>query len=440
MKLKSYLFFFIIFAFLIACDSSGGSKSHKNKSSGNDTEITTDDYTEETPIENEPVEQEPVTDNQDFTEEQEIIVDNPVVSEDNIINEVIETTVDYIADVIIEDDEIPVIEENKKIMDTILFYDGSAKSYDGSNLIKLFDCVDLIKACDYYFAGDKVYNSEFEKVYDLPEKAIKACEYNGNIFYYTENNNLYQLNTENESDILIYRNTYPTHSVILNNNGIRTELKFFDSECNDYDGQFIGYDVIMKMEKIGSQYKKYWFNGSEFVEVGSGLYSQFARWHSLNINGIDYYTSGAIFDRANLKLIEPTFDSLIKEYKGGSAFIKFIQPDKITRDGINLNTIGRPHLIGIGVYNNNGYFLNAKDGKVYIFNPETNTITEWIKIIDGINSDDRPLSFELFDKTNAFIAGEYIIYFDGSKIQQVNIDTGEKKEIAEATNFKGYNK
>lgn len=395
----------IVLAFFLHCDSSGSNKNNEDVSANPDTSTTTTTGG---------------TDNGSTTTTTQTTTNTniPVVA-----TKTENTTVKQ--------------EDTNKEMNTILFYDGSAKSYDGQNLVKLFDCVDLIKAGDFYFAGDKVIDSTGATFYNLPEKAIKACEYNNILFYYTENNNLYMINADGIS-LLVATNTYTSHSVILTDSGIRFELSFFDYEAGAYNGQFVGYDVIMKMEKINTTYKKYWFNGSEFIEVGSGLYSQFVRWHSLNINGIDYYTSGAIFDRVNLKLTEPTFDSLVKEYKGGSAFIKYNQPDKIV-NGVNLNTIGRPHFIGIGVYNNNGYFLNAKDGKVYIFNPELNTITEWIKIIDGINSDDRPESFALFDKTNAFVSGAYIIYFDGSKIQQINIDTGEKKEIAEATNFKGYN-
>jgi hypothetical protein len=393
MKIKIFLICFML-AIFINCSDSGGSKGISQS------------------VISEPVIETPIIE----TPINEPVIETPVVSET--------------PEIIIEDDIIPEIEtpiEEEIKMGTLLYYDGSLKNYDGTTITKLFDCGNLVKAGDFYFIDYEVKTLDGENIYDIPEKAVKACVYENVLFYYTENNNLYYINADGIS-LLVANNPYANHSVILTDSGIRFELAFFDNEAGIYEGQFVGYDQILKIDKINDGYIKSYFNGSEFVEVGKGNYSQFVRWHSLEIDGKAYYTSGAVFDKANLKLTEPGFNVLTKEFKGGSCFNKYIQP-----------TGEKPHFIGIGIADGKGYFINAKDGKIYIFNPVLDTLTEWIKIVEGTNDEDRINSFNLFDKTNAYIYDRFIIYFDGVKIQKINIDTGVKTEIAEATYFKGFN-
>ncbi len=397
MKIKLLLLCFML-AIFINCSDGGGSNTKKSNSS---------------PVISVTTEPDSITDEETIIE--------PVVQQS--------TTID--------DDEIPPIANEEKIkMGTLLYYDGSLKNYDGTTITKLFDCDNLIKAGEWYFIDLEIRNIDGSIKWSIPEKAIKACVYENILFYYTENNNLYYINADGIS-LKVANNPYTNHSVILTDSGIRFELAFFDDEAGVYDGQFVGYDNIMKIEKT-TVYNKYWFDGTEFVKVGSGNYSEFVRWHSLEINGIVYYMNGATFDKEKMLLIEPSFNTVTKFFEGPSALTMFYQPDRIV-NGVNLNVIGKPQLIGVGVIDGKGYFLNAKNGKLYIFNPVLNTVTEWLKIVEGVNTDDRVLSFELFDKVNAYVWGKNIIYFDGTEIKELNTDTGVIKVIATATYFKGYN-
>ena len=114
--------------------------------------------------------------------------DNTIISEPDV------TDPAATEDEITEDDDIPILEDEEITkMNTLLYYDGSLKKYDGIAVTKLFDCDSIVKADNYYFTDFEVLDSDFKKLYDIPEKAIKATVYDDKIFYYTENNNLYYI-------------------------------------------------------------------------------------------------------------------------------------------------------------------------------------------------------------------------------------------------------
>ena len=330
----------------------------------------------------------------------------------------------------IDPGEEPVEPEEDPIMATkaLLFYDGSVKTWDGAKVAKLRDAARFTRAGNYFIFDTSAETLDGKTKWDIGQNAERACMWGGRLFLYADKK-LYMADVKGKAAEIAY-NQYE-HIVSLTPDGVSFELVFFNESGAVVDGQFGGYESILKLFKNGSIWYKYIYIAGEWVQVGQGNYSDFVRCHSLDIAGKTYYTKGAVLDRAGQTLIEPSFDSTTKQFKGGSAFRQYIQPIRKAGDS-------KPHLIGIGVADGNGYFLNARTGQVVRYNPGADTLTDWIVLVPGVGSDDKVASEALFEKTAAFMCEREIIFFDGAKIQRVNIDTGEKNEIAEATGMKGW--
>jgi outer membrane protein assembly factor BamB len=128
-----------------------------------------------------------------------------------------------------------------------------------------------------------------------------------------------------------------------------------------------------------------------------------------------------------MKQDEPFFNITTKLYQGGNIFTQFIQP-----------RYEQPKFYFIGDKDGIIYCLNAMNGKLYKYNYADNTLTEWIKIVDGCGVDEYLASDNLWFSMNPIMVDNEIIYFDGSKIKRFSVDTQENIIIAEATNFKGW--
>ena len=328
---------------------------------------------------------------------------------------------------VIDDPGIPE-EDDPTMAKAILFYDGSVKTWDGKAVSKLRDASTCARAGKYFIFDTSAETLDGKTVWDIGQAADRATIWGGRLFLYADKR-LYVADVKKAASEIAY-NQY-NHNVALTPDGVSFELSFFDETGAEIEGQYGGYESIMKLNKVGSIWYKYIYVAGSWIQVGQGNYADFVRCHSLDIDGVTYYTKGAILNREAQTFSEPSFNSVSKTYNGGSAFRKYIQPIVSAGDC-------KPHLIGIGVADGIGYFLNARTGQVVKYNPGTDTLTDWITLVDGTGTDDKTASEALFAQTAAFMCEREIIYYSAGKIWRLNIDTGEKNEIAEATGMRGW--
>jgi hypothetical protein len=366
-------------------------------------------------------------------ENTEIVIEyeksEPVIDEGKEIETITETvTIEIIKEVpiIIEPEPIPEPTPEEKTMIAVLFYDGSLKKLNDDYSIEVIQEADNVVKADDYFLIDH----ELKKLSDTASIPInpssKAVFYGANLFYYGIDKKLYMMNLTDKKSIQIYDNI-KNYDIALTKTGIVVGFDFFFQDGSFEQGQYWAQDTAIKINKVGSNWQKfiYDFVGKEWVQVGSGYYSDFVKGSALILQDKTIFTRGATLE--NGVLSEPVFDGALGIFKGGNAFRQFIQPN-----------FDKPIFQAIGAIGNIGYFLNARDGKIYKYDIGNDSIVEWVAIVTGTGNDDIIDSKALFGMVNPVIVGNEIIFFDGTAIFRIDVSTGEKIEMVQATNFKGW--
>jgi hypothetical protein len=329
--------------------------------------------------------------------------------------------------------EISIIkEEEEKGMNEIkatFFYDKNIVEFYSDKSIKRI-------ALAYFYFKDKKYES-FDNDISLNSKIIltanndidKFIVYKDNLFYVSTDNKLYMINLKSKVETLINNNPY-NYKWFLTETGIYGGMYFIDVNGIVYQSDNVGYngyDHIIKAEKSGG-YNIYFDNGLGWQKIKySTVTNYFNKSHSYKYDNKIIFSRGATIDLVTMKQDEPFFNTSTKLYQGGNIFTQFIQP-----------RYEQPKFYFIGDKDGIIYCLNAMNGKLYKYNYADNTLTEWIKIVDGCGVDEYLASDNLWFSMNPIMVDNEIIYYDGSKIKRFNVVTQENIIIAEATNFKGW--
>lgn len=320
-----------------------------------------------------------------------------------------------------------IIPEEK--MKAVLLYDGSLKSLGSDNKLKVIqDAETVIKIGDNFIINNELKEKcdSGSALKELPVNVLQACNYGGKLWLYGTDKKLYRENDSGGFDII--GDNINGYAISLNDNGVAFGFKFYNP-----DGSFVsavsglGFLIsnkIVKVVTINSDKEKYVFDGTEWIKISTGLYSDFLKYNALITDTKAIWFMGATLDLETMQAVEPVYNTGLGEFVGGNAFVGFFE--KYTEQ------IWQP----IGYVGNTGYFLRPESGKIYTYDITEDILTEWVKIVEGTETDGRIINNDLIERTGATICGEEIIYFDGSSIQRINIETGEKNEIAEATELK----
>lgn len=320
-----------------------------------------------------------------------------------------------------------IIQQEEKTMIAALFYDGSLKKLNEDYSIEVIqDAESVSRAGDYFLINSDAQTLDGLTTWQIANGAKKSIVYGGKLFYYTIDNKLYMCDIEGTSTLL-YENKN-NYDVSLTPHGIVIGFYFFFPDGSFEEGQYWAEDTAIKLEKIGSVWNKYFrdFTNSQWVQIGSGYYSDFVKGSALVLPDKIVFTRAASLLNNN-NLIEPVYNTSTGLFTGGNAFLD-VQ-----------STFGmKPIFKAIGYIDNIGYFLCARDGKIYTYNISGDSLAPWVEIVQGTGNDDIIDSKALFEMASPVIVGNEIIFFDGAKIYRLNLSTGQKYEIAQATYFKGW--
>jgi hypothetical protein len=311
-------------------------------------------------------------------------------------------------------------------MKAILFYDGSIKILnDDYSLSVLKSAKNLNKANGFLIIDDEAQTFDQSTKWKINSNAKKALMYGEKLFYYGEDNKIYMSDINGEStEIFNNKNNY---DIVLNKSGVVAGSKFFSPDGSFEQGQFWAGDTTIKIEFINNKWHKFIRDtlAETWVDVGNGNYSDFVKGAALILQNKIIFTRGAVIE--DNVLLEPFYNPSKKMFEGGNSFTQFIQP-------YSKKCIFKT----LGVIDNTGYFLSARDGNIYKYDIINDEVTKWINIIPGTNNDDIIQSEILFQTCGAVIIENEIISFDGSEISRIDVLTGEKNSIAMATNFQGW--
>lgn len=329
-----------------------------------------------------------------------------------------------------EEDE-PIIEDpiSEVNMKAVFLYDGSLKSFnDDKSLSVVCDADTVVKLSD----GRWIINDELKKTLTgtaekiFPGNVKKACIYNNTVFAYTKENKIYKVT---DSGVELFAENNSGSAVALNDDGIAIGFTFYNPDgskevaCTDF--AFWLANKIVRVDTVGSYKKKSVKKDGVWTQISSGLYTNFIKFDALVTDKKVIWPAGTTLDLETMTAVEPQFQSSTQTYISGNAFVKhFIRYTE-------------QRWQPIGYIGDLAYFFYPKTGKVFKYAISADVLTEWVKITDATDSDDITTNNNMITKTGCILVDNEIIYFDGLKINRINVDTGEKVEIAEATEFYG---
>ena len=316
--------------------------------------------------------------------------------------------------------EEPEQEENMTI--AYLNYDGKLFEYDDKDILtKIREGENIVRIGNVFFDEN-----------NMNPTPLKGGVYNELIIYQGIDKNIYVCNTPSETSNLLFNN-YRNEKAMFppDGDGMVLNYRFIKSDGTIESASFIGVDYgqAYKIEEVSGVYHKYirkQADGSwSWMKVGASVYLFTIEHGQVNVNGKVIHSMGAILENDNLS--EPSYDSNIKKYFGDNGFIQYIQPG-----------VQRRIFTGLGHDNYIAYFFCAMDGKIYKYDVKADTVIPWIEITTGTGNNDKVESYALFEATSAILTNGFIIYWSSGTIWKLNIETGEKTEIAESTGLKAW--
>lgn len=310
-------------------------------------------------------------------------------------------------------------------MKAVFLYDGSLKAFNKDNSLTVIqDAETVVKVKDdMWIVDNEVRKSPDDKTIDeLPVKAIKACEHGNVLWIYGTDKNLYR------DKNIIYVNDH-NYEIALNPDGVACGFIFFNPdgslEVADDNFGFLISNKIVKVTKNDTEKILKLFGKSEWFDFDKGLYADWYQYDSLITENKIIWTMGATLNSATGEIKKPKYSVPLNKFVEGNAFVDYFV--KYTHQR------WQP----IGYIENIGYFFRPKTGQVFKYDIENDNLIPWVELVPGSGSDHISINNNMIEKTGCILVDSEIIYFDGSKIMRINIDTGEKHEVAEATEFYG---
>ena len=312
---------------------------------------------------------------------------------------------------------VPIIPEEENMILAYLNYDGKLFEYtDESELIELKTGIsECIKA------GDNFYTD-----LDIDPGPLNGGLYSDTVVCQGTDKDIYKIvDSEPEK---IFDNTRGRDAIFpAGGDGIVLEFRFIKPNGVIENASFIGANggIIYKCEEVGAVWKKYIRVSGSWELVGSGVNTLWIEHGQVNCDGVIIHSMGSTLKDGNLS--EPIFDPLTKKYNSGNAFRQYLNPGE-----------DRRIMTGLGFVDGIAYFLCARDGKIYKYNVENDTIDIWIEITTGTGNDDKVDSYALFKATAPVLSNGFIFYWTNETIWKIDISDGVKTEVAEATSLKAW--